>query len=1222
MKKLKKNNSNKDKLIVFVILNIVFILFLYFNNINIKEETTKSPKIEDSRIPLDAGGTELPLLEQYFKGVINVKFKEGYDVVSKENAFNFVSQITSRNLELAKVLEVNKIFKAKPGLKNYELKKQIGLDRWVSVNVLEEINVIDESYKWSLLPEIEKAEPVFISKPTSDEIPLDPEQEVPTSDSSLIIPNDPLFISQWHHKNTGRNPTISPPGIPDADMDTPEAWYIEKGNIVVAVPDVGIKWWHEDLVDNIWRNLGEDIDNDGDVLEWSPSQNRYVFDSGDINNFDNDNNGFVDDFIGWDFSTDDNNPQGAEHGTFTAGSFGAKPNNNKGVAGVCWNCKIIALRYSRLASSIVYAVDNGAKVISMSIYGDYSGATADAIDYATLASVLLVAASGNTNQVSEVNGLCKSEKILCVTAITQGDKLKDNSFFGPQTDVGAPGQDIYTTNNDDITKYSKHGATSIATPIAAGVAAMITSVNPSLSYREILSIMQTATDPFIDTDKYAGNGRINALKAINLAKETQVTHSFPISLINALDTTQVSNNLLIYGTAASPQFLKYQIFIGQGIYPTSWNLIHEDTNSVTNGLLFSLNLVPLQLSTYQIKLVTYDINGQYAVDTFPFTKQMLFDREGWPKNFNAISAPSIGDLDKDGYPDIIFSSSDRKINAVNKDGSFLFGWPQEIAGNTYYTKPSLGDIDNDGYLNVIVSSYVEGKIYVFDRNGNLLSGWPYIIGDKVKTSTALADLDKDGYLDIVVGSEDKKLYALDRNGLPLPGWPVNLGSNDVASSPAIGDIDSDGFLEIIVGLRFDGGIVAINHDGSIVEGWPSPVSESIYSSPALGDVNNDGMIDIIFGSNNGNIYALDYSGVPLVGWPIPIGDHVEPAPVLGDLNGDGKIEIVIGILYGDLGKIFAFNGDGSNFEGWPVVTNYYISNPPLIENLDNDIQLEILVDKVYDYDGTPLFNGNFWVTEPVIGSPTFIDIDGDGKLELIMIPYWDGRIFIMETVEPNFISNEWSQFRHDTLNSGLYQLTNKIKNPSFEIDTGIDFYPNWNGEDSIAANNKPDGYVTSSSGLLDNSIKYQGSKSLKIQVTNNRGYSYQDIQVEYNKIYRVSGYVKTDCNDINCYGTILSECKNINHQPIGDYNTCKLNINPVNIRRLYNDNDWTYIEFDVENNRQDAKFLRVLCYNTPGPLPVGSGVVWCDSFNVIEIPRGGGIGSPIFLKSIVQGTGD
>src|SRR3989338_8767648 len=135
-----------------------------------------------------------------------------------------------------------------------------------------------------------------------------------------------------------------------------------------------------------------------------------------------------------------------------------------------------------------------------------------------------------------------------------------------------------------------------------------------------------------------------------------------------------------------------------------------------------------------------------------------------------------------------------------------------------------------------------------------------------------------------------------------------------------------------------------------------------------------------------------------------------------------------------------------------------------------------------------------------------------------------------------------------------------MKNPSFEIDIGVNHYLYyWLEDDDIAFNSKPDGYVKTSNGILDSNIRYQGSKSLKIQVTNNRGYSYQDIPVEYNK----------------CYRTIISECENINHQPIWDYNNCKLNINPINIRRLYGDNTWTYIEFDVENNRQDAVYLRV-----------------------------------------------
>ena len=195
-----------------------------------------------------------------------------------------------------------------------------------------------------------------------------------------------------------------------------------------------------------------------------------------------------------------------------------------------------------------------------------------------------------------------------------------------------------------------------------------------------------------------------------------------------------------------------------------------------------------------------------------------------------------------------------------------------------------------------------------------------------------------------------------------------------------------------------------------------------------------------------------------------------------------------------------------------------------------------------------------------------------------------------------------------------FELNHNILNPSYEVDSGIDYYPSWTDDDNIVNNLWPDGHRTTQGGLLDGIVKYQGSKSLKLLTANNRVYSYQDIPVEYNKKYRVSGYIKTDCIDNNCYGTIISECKKVDHSPIWDYSNCKLNINPVDIRRLYGDNNWAYIEFDVENNRQDARFLRVLCYNTPGPLPVGSGVVWCDSMNVIEIPRGGGGGSPLFIK--------
>ncbi|MDP2939725.1 MAG: polymorphic toxin-type HINT domain-containing protein [Candidatus Omnitrophota bacterium] len=211
----------------------------------------------------------------------------------------------------------------------------------------------------------------------------------------------------------------------------------------------------------------------------------------------------------------------------------------------------------------------------------------------------------------------------------------------------------------------------------------------------------------------------------------------------------------------------------------------------------------------------------------------------------------------------------------------------------------------------------------------------------------------------------------------------------------------------------------------------------------------------------------------------------------------------------------------------------------------------------------------------------------------------------------------------------------KNRNNSFEVDSGIDFYPDWSGDDNIANNNKPDGFRTTGFGLLDSQEVYQGNKSLKINVINNRGYSYQDIPIEHNKRYKVSGYVKTDCVDEKCYGTILTECEGIDrrgicsgeHCPIWDFRVCGLNTHPSDIVKLYGDNDWTKIEFEVKADNPNAHFLRLLCYNTAGrspgtPLPPGTGTIWCDAMKVEEIdsnPGGGGgpcllSGAPILMS--------
>lgn len=177
---------------------------------------------------------------------------------------------------------------------------------------------------------------------------------------------------------------------------------------------------------------------------------------------------------------------------------------------------------------------------------------------------------------------------------------------------------------------------------------------------------------------------------------------------------------------------------------------------------------------------------------------------------------------------------------------------------------------------------------------------------------------------------------------------------------------------------------------------------------------------------------------------------------------------------------------------------------------------------------------------------------------------------------------------------------NLVKNFSFEIDSGIDFYPDSGIDDAIANNNIPDGW-SAGYGVLDSAAAYEGSKSLKISVINNRGYSVQDIPIEQGKIYDVSGYVKTDCSDNNCYGTILTECMDASHTNIWGFSNCKLNTKPEAITRLYADNDWTKIEYKVQSDNPNAQFLRAICYNTPNPLPAGTGDVWCDAMSVKEV---------------------
>lgn len=312
----------------------------------------------------------------------------------------------------------------------------------------------------------------------------------------------------------------------------PDAWDITHGDtsVVIGIVDTGVDWNHPDLADNIWFNSGEDINGDG------------LFTAIDWNAVDDDTNGFIDDWHGWDFggvTTSDNNPMEnpsllGSHGTPCAGVASAVTNNDLACAGMSWNCAIMPVKVTRDKSDdiiygyegIQYASDNGAEVISLGwVRGDTASAfEQEIIDNAFAKGAILVAAAGtdlpDTNYAPPDS--CPLQYPACynhVTAVAATDlydKATGWTFYGSWVDVSAPGVAIYNVYWDDT--YAMRRGASKSCALVAGVAGLVKSVDPNMTSDEFEMKMRTASDD-IDSlnpgyEGLLGGGRLNAYRAL------------------------------------------------------------------------------------------------------------------------------------------------------------------------------------------------------------------------------------------------------------------------------------------------------------------------------------------------------------------------------------------------------------------------------------------------------------------------------------------------------------------------------------------------------------------------------------------------------------------------------------------------------------------------------------------------------------------------------------
>lgn len=331
-------------------------------------------------------------------------------------------------------------------------------------------------------------------------------------------PNDTLFTQQWGLKNSGQE-VRGQRGTAGTDIEAAAAWNITQGSrdVIVAVIDTGVEILHPDIAPNRWYNIKE-LNGAGNLNNWRP------------NGVDDDGNGYVDDVVGWDFYYNLNNPRdlNSGHGTHVAGIAAASGNNGKGVAGVSWRARIMPLAVQDYASgglpisaiveALAYAQKMGAQVVNMSL-GAYGASQAlqDAVNQTT--NPIICAAAGNDGTNNDTKPHYPSNytnaNLIAVAATDQADKLAAFSNFGASSvDVAAPGVNIVSTYIEG-SGYAYASGTSMASPMVAGIAALLKSQRPGLSPAQVVSIIKNGVEPIgALSGKVSTGGRVSALKAL------------------------------------------------------------------------------------------------------------------------------------------------------------------------------------------------------------------------------------------------------------------------------------------------------------------------------------------------------------------------------------------------------------------------------------------------------------------------------------------------------------------------------------------------------------------------------------------------------------------------------------------------------------------------------------------------------------------------------------
>lgn len=573
-------------------------------------------------------------------------------------------------------------------------------------------------------------------------------------------PNDPSFDALWYLEHIGST----------------NAWETTTGSdeVVIAVLDTGVDIDHPDLLENIWMNEGE-VPDDG---------------------IDNDENGFVDDVYGWDFVREhpDPSPDTGEaydqdavpHGTMIAGVISAVGDNAEGVVGLSWNSKIMSLRVmdnfgsgftNHAADAVLYAVENGADIINLSFAGyEFDDAFRLSLKEAYEAGVVIVAAAGNLSNGGlnmnrePVYPICYGAQqdedwVLGVVATDREDQKAEFSNYGQLcADIAAPGVDFYSTAfyDENWEAFSTElyldewSGTSLAAPVVSGAAALLLSAYPSLTPKQVYTILKLSVDPVIQvgevSKRHMGSGRVSVANAFQIAGAiVGASQEEEVAAVSSEELSP-STNIVVVPEGGDPPLVR--VFSKAGELVTSF-LAYEET-------------------------------------------------------FGGGVRVAVGDIDGDFVDEIVVVPGPGRSGLVKifeQDGMEVGSFTAFDDASGYFV--ATGDIDGDQIEEVLVSTDAGGvdSVRSFEVNGFLLDEWKLSESVGVSIRVATADVDGDGIDEVVTsfGEGYGPVVRVLREGRQIAQFLAYAETYENGVFVAAGDINNDGKDEIVTGTDAGGG---------------------------------------------------------------------------------------------------------------------------------------------------------------------------------------------------------------------------------------------------------------------------------------------------------------------------------------------------------------------------------------------------------------------------------